>query len=240
MSSLSSALTSLSSVASYDYIHKLFPKLSDTKLSVIAKFCSLFFGVVSYAFVFVIQSMGSILPITSSLLGMMLGPILGVFTLGMMFPWATSEGAVGGLISALCIMISLVVGQNLNVVKSLLPKQQLPLSTLECPANINGSVVTLPNWKEQEYEPIIKVLSLSYQWNAGLGCCLVVLLGLIYSFLFNWYKTLTKTQQRKLIDRRCISPPLLKFYEYFFPKYFSHWIESQVSTNVDDDDKSKS
>ncbi|CAL8121840.1 unnamed protein product [Orchesella dallaii] len=91
MSSLSSGLTALASITTYDYVSKLFPALSDTKLSLISKINTFILGMVSYCFVFVIQNMGSILPATSSFLGIMLGPTLGIFTLGMMVPFANAK-----------------------------------------------------------------------------------------------------------------------------------------------------
>jgi len=53
-SSLSSGLSALSSITTYDYVSKLWPHLSDAKLSRISKLNTFVLGMVSFGFVFVV------------------------------------------------------------------------------------------------------------------------------------------------------------------------------------------
>ncbi|XP_035707106.1 sodium-coupled monocarboxylate transporter 2 isoform X1 [Folsomia candida] len=91
MSSLSSGLSALSSITTYDYVSKWFPHFGDAKLSQISKLSCFVLGVVTYLFIFVVEIMGNILPATTALSGLLIGPTLGLFTLGMFFPPTTTK-----------------------------------------------------------------------------------------------------------------------------------------------------
>ncbi|XP_021955971.1 sodium-coupled monocarboxylate transporter 2 [Folsomia candida] len=233
MSSLSSGLTALASITTYDYVNKLFPNLSDLKLSLISKVNTFVLGMVSFGFVFVIKNMGDILPVTSSFLGVILGPTLGIFSLGMFFPWANAEGATAGLVSTFAIMITFVLGTNLNSIKDQLPVQTFPLDVSGCPgSNDTMSIFSSNNghteWKDKEYSGLVKMLSLSYMWYSGLGCCLAVFLGLIMSLIYN---QVTK-RERKLINPLCISPPILNLLKKFCPDHIKNWVDISAKPTI--------
>ncbi|KAJ6640576.1 Sodium-coupled monocarboxylate transporter 2 [Pseudolycoriella hygida] len=220
MTSLSSGLNALASISTIDFVSKLFPNLSDLKLSLISKISTFAFGMVSYAFVFAVENMGSILPATSSLLGIMLGPTLGIFSLGMMFPWANSKGSLLGMISAFILMIAYVIG---NLSAEGLPDQRLFLDTSNCELENTtyATFDTSTNWKDKEYSGMTKLLSASYMWYSGMGCVLCVFFGLLFSVAINqWEKG-----QRKLVHSKCISPPIMKLLNKMFPHHIQQWVD---------------
>ncbi|ODM98794.1 Sodium-coupled monocarboxylate transporter 2, partial [Orchesella cincta] len=229
MSSLSSGLTALASITTYDYVSKLFPNLSDTKLSRISKINTLLLGMVSYCFVFVIQNMGSILPATSSFLGIMLGPTLGIFTLGMMVPFANAKGSLGGMIGTFVIMITYVILNN--VFSSDLPDQKLPLSVTGCPDRTNVSLndfhsnflessKSQAEWKNNDDSSLIQFLSISYMWYSAMGCVLAVILGLLLSLLFKFLG-----DEAPRVPSKCLSPPVLNLLLRYFPTQMEIWID---------------
>lgn len=115
-SSVSSALNALSAIITEDYVKKWRPNYKDAQLARISKIVSVVGGILSFAFVFVAELMGDIFPIALTMVGMFLGtlcvnkndnciglmndvhfltnanvgPTLGLFTLGMVFPWANA------------------------------------------------------------------------------------------------------------------------------------------------------
>ena len=66
-STLSSGLSALTSIVTYDYLTKIYPDLNDEKISFISKVNCFLLGVISYLFVFVVENMGSILPVRVTL-----------------------------------------------------------------------------------------------------------------------------------------------------------------------------
>lgn len=179
---------------------------------------------VSYAFVFAVENMGSILPATSSLLGIMLGPTLGIFTLGMMFPWANSKGSLLGMIAAFVLMITFIIG---NLSAEGLPDQRLFLNTSSCELENStttttwSAAITSTSWKEEEYTGMTKLLSVSYMWYSAMGCVLCVIFGLIFSVGINYFEKVP----RKLVHAKCISPPIMKLLNKIFPKHIQQWVD---------------
>lgn len=171
---------------------------------------------VSYAFVFAVENMGSILPATSSLLGIMLGPTLGIFSLGMMFPWANAKGSLLGMITAFIIMITYIIG---NLSADGLPDQRLFLDTSGCD---NGTITTpSPYWKDVEYSGLTNLLSVSYMWYSGMGCVLCVFFGLTFSVFVNC----CSKGERKLVNPKCISPPIMTLLRKICPKHIQQWVD---------------
>lgn len=75
-----------------DFVSPFMPKdISQKQVSNILKLLVMIIGIISTAMVFVIEHMGSILPINYALGGITNGPLLGLFTLGMLFPVANHK-----------------------------------------------------------------------------------------------------------------------------------------------------
>ncbi|CAL8103945.1 unnamed protein product [Orchesella dallaii] len=132
LSSVSSGLNSLAAILTYDYIKQWFPHWSDATLLRLSKAFCVIFGCISFGFVFVAEHLGNILPLTFSLCGGIIGPILGVFSLGLFFPWTNSKGALMGLLSSVGLMTALIISKQ--IIPSRAIDQTLPGLSIEgCP-----------------------------------------------------------------------------------------------------------
>ena len=65
------------------------------------------------------------------------GPVLGLFTLGMFFPWAESSGALSGGILSLVFMLWISIGGNVSRLNGLIKYDEMPVSVEECPKTWN-------------------------------------------------------------------------------------------------------
>uniref|UniRef100_A0A8C1TCA9 Solute carrier family 5 member 6 n=1 Tax=Cyprinus carpio TaxID=7962 RepID=A0A8C1TCA9_CYPCA len=116
-----------------------------------------------------------------SIFGMVGGPLLGLFCLGIFFPCANSIGAVIGLAAGLVMSFWVGIGGFLSRMPSSV--QVLPLnSTNTVPAafgNITGPAVI------DAARPVglNGLYSLSYMWYSALNSSTVVLIGLVISFM---------------------------------------------------------
>ena len=89
---MASALNSLTAITVKDFINGAFKvELPEQKGAMIGKWISFVFGLLSFALVFVVEQLGGVLQVALSFNGMVGGVTLGLFSLGMFFPWANSK-----------------------------------------------------------------------------------------------------------------------------------------------------
>jgi len=141
-------------------------------------------------------------------------------------------------------MITFVIGNN--IVLSDLPNQALPLPPVGC-SPTNSTTVPLANawnsatlakgdaeyendWKDEEYSTLIQIMSMSYMWYSTLSCCLSVLLGLVCSVIHNQFSN----EKRKLINSKCISPPILWLWRKLFPTQMLNWVLQEEKDTSND------
>lgn len=145
LSTVSSSINALVAVTVEDFVKPMWPNLSERKLSWINMSMSVFFGALCIAMAAVASLMGSILQAALSIFGMISGPLLGIFLLGMFFRCANSTGSLFGLISGL--IITLWVGIGAQVYPPLpIKTNPLPLSVAGCGAGDTNITTTVAAW----------------------------------------------------------------------------------------------
>lgn len=77
--------------------------------------------------------MGSVMQIALSFNGMVGGVTLGLFSLGMFFPWANSKGAITGAIVAMALVLWMGLGQQISIINSNIVEVEKIISTTTCP-----------------------------------------------------------------------------------------------------------
>ncbi|KAK9879607.1 hypothetical protein WA026_006671 [Henosepilachna vigintioctopunctata] len=92
LGTVASALNSLSAVTMEDFISGAFKiTVPASKGAFWAKCISGIYGLISFGLVFIVSKLGSVMQVAISFNGMVGGVTLGLFTLGMFFPWANSK-----------------------------------------------------------------------------------------------------------------------------------------------------
>ena len=106
LSTVSSGLNSLSAVFLRDFFQSLcgWQMTSKTEGVVIRVTC-IVIGLVVYAIIFVIKFLPGVLEAAITIIGIAGGPVVGTFTLGMLFPFVNSLGAFLGTLSSLLSLI---------------------------------------------------------------------------------------------------------------------------------------
>ncbi|XP_076436062.1 sodium-coupled monocarboxylate transporter 1-like isoform X2 [Babylonia areolata] len=129
LSSLSSGLNALSAITYSDFLVGLgWRSRSAFHSTLISKLLVLVYGVGAMGLAWFVAQMGGILQALYVMFGVLNGPLLGVFTLGMFFPWANSWGAVAGQVVATTFLAWVGLGAFFNNVHT--PKS--PTSVLAC------------------------------------------------------------------------------------------------------------
>lgn len=93
-----------------DYIKPVYSKSTgrefpNTKSIVTGKLLAFAFGILCIAVAFLAQLLGGVLQGSLTIFGVVGGPLLGMFTLGMLFESATERGAVTGVVTSLVFLL---------------------------------------------------------------------------------------------------------------------------------------
>ncbi|KAK3703117.1 hypothetical protein RRG08_002975 [Elysia crispata] len=201
LSTISSGLNSISAAILEDCIRNYSKDITDRKARLISQMLALGFGAVCLALTYVASQLGSVLQAALSLFGMIGGPLLGVFSLGMFFPWANSAGALTGLFGSLIFMFWIGVGAAV--------KEPPQTKALRCISNCNitafdNATLTalFSPWKVTEpYDtsPPNQLYTLSYLWYSATAVTTCIIIGLVVSFI-------TGHQKPEELDSRLIVP----------------------------------
>ncbi|XP_037089110.1 sodium-coupled monocarboxylate transporter 1-like [Pollicipes pollicipes] len=93
LSTVSSGINSLAAITMEDFIMPSVSRpLTAQMQTIISRALAVAFGVLGFLLVFIAEQLGDILQAALSIYGMVGGPVLGVFTLGLFFPWANHIG----------------------------------------------------------------------------------------------------------------------------------------------------
>lgn len=176
LGTVASALNSLAAVACQDLATGLLGlTIPEDKGAFIARWVCIACGAVSFALVFAVERLGPVLQLALSFNGMAGGVSLGLFSLGMLFPWANAKGAVAGGVFGLLLVLVAGGGAQLAQV----PSPQLPGSTDGCVASNYTHVFIDPTVRHDE--EVFWLFRVSYLWYSGLGCAATVVSGLLVS-----------------------------------------------------------
>uniref|UniRef100_A0A8C9VPX6 Sodium-dependent multivitamin transporter n=1 Tax=Scleropages formosus TaxID=113540 RepID=A0A8C9VPX6_SCLFO len=180
LSTISSAFNSLATVTMEDLIKPHFPAMTETRATLLSKGLALAYGLVCLAMAYIASLMGSVLQAALSIFGMVGGPLLGLFCLGMFFPWANSVGAVSGLLAGLVMAFWVGIGSFVSRFPAAVPSTTAPdvgnLTTV-------ASFVKAKTRSEPEPTGLNALYSLSYMWYSAHNSTTVVVVGLIVSLL---------------------------------------------------------
>nr|CAD7412582.1 unnamed protein product [Timema cristinae] len=213
LSTMSSNLNCLAGTVYEDFILPFIRgnKKLEGQAHVIMKLIVVAFGLLCIGMVFVVEKMGSVYQLSVSLGGVTVGVFLGLFTLGMFFPWANSKGALAGTITGLLFMGWIVIGAENTEATGTKRFPYLPFSTEGCDnynaTNIYTSTenINFPMEEDNQHfeEPFI-LYRISYLLYSVVGALVVLIIGILVS----WASGFTDPQQ---VDSRLIVPFMKRF-----------------------------
>ncbi|XP_036426974.1 sodium-coupled monocarboxylate transporter 1 [Colossoma macropomum] len=189
LSTVSSSINALVAVTVEDFVKPLWPSMTEKQASWINMGMSVFFGAVCIAMAAVASLMGSVLQAALSIFGMISGPLLGLFLLGMFFRCANSTGGLAGLIIGLALTLWVGIGAQ---VYPPLPAKTRPLFlTVDgCVSDMNITT-TVATWSSAVTPTLPPInerpaladswYSLSYLYFCPVGILATLISGLIIS-----------------------------------------------------------
>uniref|UniRef100_A0A8C2N6T7 Solute carrier family 5 member 8 n=1 Tax=Capra hircus TaxID=9925 RepID=A0A8C2N6T7_CAPHI len=191
LSTVSSSINALAAVTMEDLVKPRFPSLSEKSLSWISQGMSVLFGALCIGMAALASLMGALLQAALSIFGMLGGPLMGLFALGILVPFANSIGALGGLLAGFAVSLWVGIGAQLYPP---LPERMMPLrlETYGCNSTYNGT-----NWMTTtempfstsasqvhniERTPLMdNWYSLSYLYFSTVGTLVTLFVGMLIS-----------------------------------------------------------
>uniref|UniRef100_A0A8C4FD50 Solute carrier family 5 member 6a n=1 Tax=Dicentrarchus labrax TaxID=13489 RepID=A0A8C4FD50_DICLA len=158
---------------------------------------TLVYGLVCLAMAYLASLMGSVLQAAFSIFGMVGGPLLGVFCLGMFFPWANPTGALVGLAAGLAMAFWIGIGSFVMRLPG--PTPLPPLNTTALPLFDNMTTTVMTTLVSAAKPTGVEALySLSYMWYSAHNSTTVVVVGLLVSLLTGTHFDLSHQLQNQL------------------------------------------
>lgn len=180
LSTVSSALNSLSAVMWEDILKPKFGYMEERSKTRVVKLLAVLYGVISIGAAFLMGGAEGVIQVTVLINGSIGGPILGLFTLAIFFPWSNWKGALVGTLTAIGIGLWMGVGATFN--RKYIVPAYLSTSVEGCYENITLPTTTLPT--EDELSGLVKYFySISYLYNTAIGVIVTILVGVPVSFI---------------------------------------------------------
>ena len=207
LSTVSSAINSLAAVTLEDYI-KSFVTVKAESETLILKSLAFAYGVGCVLLTFLVEYLGAgVLQASLTIFGVVGGPLLGLFSLGMMTRRANEKGALCGFLTAMAFLFWIGFGG---------PKPQpqpLPVFSngTTCPhfeTNVNSTLNHI-NSDQQDEEEYFFLYCISYAWYAMIGSVATFIVGYVTSLAFPEREDLTPNLFVHAIRKKMIDEPSL-------------------------------
>nr|XP_056702507.1 sodium-coupled monocarboxylate transporter 1-like [Euleptes europaea] len=182
LSTVSSSINALAAVTVEDIVKPHFTTLTDSQLSWISMGMNILFGGVCLVMAGLASFMGGLLQAALSIFGIVGGPLFGVFSLGILFPFGNCTGAFSGLISGFMMGMWIGIGSHFYRPP---PHRTLPLALSTAGCQFNWSTVTpfttLPAPTPTRTHIHDNWYSMSYLYFSTLATLSTVVVGVIVS-----------------------------------------------------------
>ena len=195
LSSLSTGLNSLSAVMLEDFFKPFSRKpLTERQTAIIMRAVVVVFGCICVGLVFVVEHLGAVLQLSMSLSSVSNGPLLGIFTLGVMLPWATGTGTLVGGTIGLGVMAWICTKAQLAIASGEMHFETKPLHTEGCDYHFvssepmsmlahNHSSLWTSTTMAPQSDPGFQIYHISYLWYTFLGAFITIAIAMLVSFI---------------------------------------------------------
>ncbi|XP_066913221.1 sodium-coupled monocarboxylate transporter 1-like isoform X2 [Clytia hemisphaerica] len=202
LSTASSGLNSIAAVLLEDVVKKVKPDINDAAATRMSKIIACALGFLVIGLSFLVSKFGTmVLQLAYSIFGIIGGPYLGLFCLGMLVPWSTWKGAYCGVVVGVSTTLWLAVGgiiyppnkhaQMVDVRECQVYKdyhnpnatmyEQLRNDT-KIPSIVQGNGLAYPTLEFNDHDiSLASWYSMSYLWYAAIGVSFTFVTGCLVS-----------------------------------------------------------
>ncbi|KAL6474235.1 hypothetical protein MHYP_G00177960 [Metynnis hypsauchen] len=189
LSTVAASINALATVTYEDFVSQCCRDISSRAATWISKALCVVFGVACTSMAVAASSMGAIVQAALSIHGMGGGPMLGLFSLGILFPFINSKGAIGGLMLGTALSFWVGGGAFIHPASPNYTRP-LSLSTENCPllnttaAAFTPTPLLLSTPDSSERSVLAESwYSMSYLYYSTVGFLATVIGGLLFTLL---------------------------------------------------------
>uniref|UniRef100_T1H3J5 Sodium-dependent multivitamin transporter n=1 Tax=Megaselia scalaris TaxID=36166 RepID=T1H3J5_MEGSC len=212
LSTVSSSVSSLAAVTLEDYLKPAYmlvmkKPMLETNTTLPSKIMACFYGLVCVGLAFLAGSLGGVLQASLTIFGVVGGPLLGVFTLGMFTTKANQKGVISGFLLGLVFGFSVGFGG---------PKPPPPVLDFSIDGCINNATITsIPSTHTVQIEEYLWLYRVSYLWYPVMCFVITLVLGYVLSLIYEVLKLdnnmrIYKDNYKLVINYDLFIPPLAK------------------------------
>ncbi|XP_017129021.1 sodium-coupled monocarboxylate transporter 1-like isoform X1 [Drosophila elegans] len=224
LSSLSTALNSLSGVILKDFVEPYRKKpLTERQTAYLLRGVVVSFGLISMASVPIVQRLGLVMQLSSTVAAITCGPLLGAFSVGMLLPFVKTESLLTGISCASSFTAYIVVKAQIAIFTGALTFPAKPVSVEDCdytfdlPDNWNATNTATPTVSSSH-----GIHEISFLWYTAVGSVGTVLGSLLATLYFS-------RQDPRVVDKELVSPVVQK---YWYGKYESVATEEKTELTL--------
>ncbi|CAK8681466.1 unnamed protein product [Clavelina lepadiformis] len=232
LSTVSSGINSIGSLLLEDFLLPYKPQMKEVTKLTTSKVSAIMFGCLVLCMAFLTEKMnGTVMSIATSLDGSISGPLLGLFTLGIFFPWTNTIGGITGFlvgttITAWIALSAIMYGRppdktGLLTVSIANCSHQTNLTTYlstQQPFTV-ADATTIE--QESSLKPALyySLWSISLYYHNALGFGLTLVVGLLMSFLSGPKKPSESDSRlfQPFLDHPCFPQKIRTFFRFGVP-----------------------
>lgn len=202
---LSAGINALAAITVEDVLSKPLQKVEESTATVITKVLVFLYGILIIGLAYGANSLqGSVTQMFASSTGALVGPILGIFILGALFPWTNKYGAFCGGVTALLVNIWLAVGSQIygrKYTSLTLPPTDMCFvnytltsytrntssKTVSDNTTIFAPQVRINHTQNQPSRYGFFLYDISFEWYSTIGICVCLSLGITISYCTRRY-----------------------------------------------------
>lgn len=219
LSTVSSGLNSLAAVTLQDLMNAgCKVSFSEKRSTWAAKGLAVGYGILSYLVVFLVKYLPGVLEAALGIFGIVGGPVLGAFTLGMFVPWTNSWGAFVGTFVSLIFTMWIGFGQTAAKYNGAYTAAVPKYTTIEGCNQTWIDAIQPSNSTNGDGFNHLPIYEVSYMWFSAIACMTCIVVGIIVSFL-------TGPQDPKKLNPDLISPAFKKLFAWW-PKFIRNKIDA--------------
>ncbi|KAJ3634558.1 hypothetical protein MTP99_007510 [Tenebrio molitor] len=185
LSTLSANLNCLAGTIYEDFLSKLLPKnITEKTKCAVLKLIVITTGILCLAMNFVVDHLGGVIPLNMAIVAISNGPLLGVFTVGLLFPRVRAKGAFYGAIAGLICISSIVIPAKYYQSRGLIKDTTKPLSTEGCQFFNKSAIPSNVSLQLETFEPH-SIFKLSHFCYTLVGAVATMVVSIVISYLTN-------------------------------------------------------